>query len=288
MNCPNCGAPVEHDDRFCGECGTDLTQHAAVSSSKTSTPQHTHTSHNDYSETVHSQTNTQPSQSNQQPTFDKEKFNQQANEIKHEGSSFFSKLFKSHDSVVSENRPFSLKFVGILSPVFLIITLITLTILIPKEVNMIGYGITKSGLVTKSFFGILLFIVIGYAALAGVTRLIIKDHISFAKLLSDYVFINTFSFIFFILGVLLFRLEIYSLGLFLTFLGIISFYATAIYLLTKYSSFHAIRIPVFFGVVIYLVIQIIVISIYGEMLRNTFMGIFSQAMEDLLPFGGDF
>ncbi|MDU7037461.1 MAG: zinc ribbon domain-containing protein, partial [Staphylococcus simulans] len=24
MKCPKCGAPVEQDDRFCGECGIDL------------------------------------------------------------------------------------------------------------------------------------------------------------------------------------------------------------------------------------------------------------------------
>lgn len=32
MKCPKCGAPVEQDDRFCGECGIDLTKVSAVSS----------------------------------------------------------------------------------------------------------------------------------------------------------------------------------------------------------------------------------------------------------------
>ena len=30
MNCPNCGMPVSPEDRFCGECGTDLTKSKPV------------------------------------------------------------------------------------------------------------------------------------------------------------------------------------------------------------------------------------------------------------------
>lgn len=280
MKCPKCGAPVEQDDRFCGECGIDLTKVSAVSSQNST--------ESESSQALHNHNENEPTHSNQQPSFDKEKFNQHANEIKHEGTSFFSQLFKSHDNVIAGTKSFSLKFIGILSAVFLILTLIVLAIFVPSEVNYIGYGVTKSGIVTKSFFGILLFLIISYGLLAGVTRLVVKDNISFAKILSDFVFINTFSFIFFILGLLLLRGEIYSIGSFLLLLGIVSFYASAVYLITKYSSYHTLRIPVFFGIIIYIVVQFIVLSIYGEMLRNTFVDIFGSMLEDLFRFGGGF
>ncbi|MHD0396407.1 zinc ribbon domain-containing protein [Staphylococcus simulans] len=280
MKCPNCGAPVEQGDRFCGECGTDLTKVAAVSSQDSTELES--------SETLHSHNENEPKHSNQQPSFDKEKFNQQANEIKHEGTSFFSQLFKSHDSVVAGTKPFSLPFIGIVSAVFLILTLIILAIFVPSEVNYIGYGVTKSGIVTKSFFGILLFLVISYALLVGVTRLVIKDNISFVKILSDFVFINTFSFIFFILGLLLVKGEVYSIGSFLFLLGTFIFFASAIYLITKYSSYHTLRIPAFFGIILYIFVQLIVLSVYGEMLQNTFEDIFGSMLEDIFNDGGGF
>ncbi len=317
MHCPNCGAPVGPDDRFCGECGTDLTKSKPVAAAKkqdqpdpsrtnaTSTShaetqsetQHhsqslkhpnieTHTNHTQQEQHTNYNHTGQPATSNQQPTFNSEKFNQHANDIKHEGSTFFSKLFKTHDSVVAEDKPFSLKFIGILSAVFLIITLLVIMILVPKEVSYLG--VSKGDVVSNFFFSLVLFIVLGYGILALTARLTIKDSISFVKLLSDFVFVNTFSFILFILGILLLRMEIISIGSFLTLLGIISFYSAAIYIITKYSSFHAIRIPVFFGILLYIALQLIVLMIYGEMARNSLMESFKNIMDDLSPFGGGY
>ncbi len=317
MYCPNCGAPVSADDRFCGECGTDLTKSKPVAASQkqdqpdTSRANATSTSHAETQsetqpnsqtlkhpniETHYNQTQQeqhtnynhqgQHTTSNQQPTFNSEKFNQHANDIKHEGSSFFSKLFKTHDSVVAEDKPFSLKFIGILSAVFLIISLLVIMLLVPKEISY--FGVSKGSIVSNFFFSLVLFIALGYGILALTARLTIKDPISFVKLLSDFVFVNTFSFILFILGVLLLRMEIISIGSFLTLLGIISFYSAAIYIITKYSSFHAIRIPVFFGILLYIALQLIVLMIYGEMVRNSLMDSFKDLMDDFSPFGGGY
>lgn len=301
MYCPNCGAPVGPDDRFCGECGTDLIKSKPVATTAQKIQDQPYTSRTHASQATHDETqpehhskgehtqqepHTQPSNSNQQPSFDTEKFNQHANEIKHEGSSFFSKLFKSHDSVVAEDQPFSLKFIGILAAVFLIISLLVITILVPQEVSI--FGVSKASAVSNLFFSLILFIALGYGILALTARLTIKDSISFVKLLSDFVFMNTFSFILFILGILLLRLEIISIGSFLTLLGIISFYSAAIYIITKYSSFHAIRIPVFFGILLYIALQLIVLMIYGEMVRNTLMESFKNIMDDFSPFGGGY
>ncbi|GEP83637.1 Acyl-CoA cholesterol acyltransferase [Staphylococcus piscifermentans] len=305
MYCPNCGTPVGPDDRFCGECGTDLTKSKPVTDTAQKTEDQPDTSRTHASAATHAETpsetqperhsknehaqqepHTQPTNSNQQPAFDTDKFNQQANEIKHEGSSFFSKLFKSHDSVVAEDQPFSLKFIGILAAVFLIISLLVITILVPQEVSI--FGISKANAVSNLFFSLVLFIALGYGILALTARLTIKDAISFVKLLSDFVFVNTFSFILFILGILLLRLEIISIGSFLTLLGIISFYSAAIYIITKYSSFHAIRIPVFFGILIYIALQLIVLMVYGEMVRNSLMETFKNIMDDFPSFGGGY
>lgn len=305
MCCPNCGTPVGPDDRFCGECGTDLTKSKPVTATAQETEDQPDTSHTHASVATHAETpseikpeyhpknehahqepHTQPTNSNQQAAFDTDKFNQQANEIKHEGSSFFSKLFKSHDSVVAEDQPFSLKFIGILAAVFLIISLLVITILVPQEVSFLG--VSKASAVSNLFFSLILFIALGYGILALTARLTIKDSISFVKLLSDFVFMNTFSFILFILGILLLRLEIISIGSFLTLLGIISFYSAAIYIITKYSSFHAIRIPVFFGILLYITLQLIVLMIYGEMVRNSLMESFKNIMDDFSPFGGGY
>ncbi|MEL0537312.1 zinc-ribbon domain-containing protein [Staphylococcus debuckii] len=300
MYCPNCGAPVGPDDRFCGECGTDLTKSKPVaattqtqdqpdtsrSNASAATHAETQPEHHSKNAHTHQEPHTQPSNSNQQPAFDTDKFNQQANEIKHEGSSFFSKLFKSHDSVVAEDQPFSLKFIGILAAVFLIISLLVIVILVPQEVSI--FGVSKASAVSNLFFSLILFIALGYGILALTARLTIKDSISFVKLLSDFVFVNTFSFILFIVGILLLRLEIISIGSFLTLLGIISFYSAAIYIITKYSSFHAIRIPVFFGILLYIALQLIVLMVYGEMVRNSLMETFKNIMDDFSPFGGGY
>ncbi|AYU54220.1 zinc-ribbon domain-containing protein [Staphylococcus debuckii] len=301
MYCPNCGAPVGPDDRFCGECGTDLTKSKPVAAtaqktedqpdtSRTNSSAVTHAEtqpeHHSKNEHAHQEPHTQPSNSNQQPAFDTDKFNQQANEIKHEGSTFFSKLLKSHDSVVAEDQPFSLKFIGILAAVFLIISLLVIVILVPQEVSI--FGVSKASAVSNLFFSLILFIALGYGILALTARLTIKDSISFVKLLSDFVFVNTFSFILFIVGILLLRLEIISIGSFLTLLGIISFYSAAIYIITKYSSFHAIRIPVFFGILLYIALQLIVLMVYGEMVRNSLMETFKNIMDDFSPFGGGY
>ena len=199
MYCPNCGAPVGPDDRFCGECGTDLTKSKPVaattqtqdqpdtsrSNASAATHAETQPEHHSKNAHTHQEPHTQPSNSNQQPAFDTDKFNQQANEIKHEGSSFFSKLFKSHDSVVAEDQPFSLKFIGILAAVFLIISLLVIVILVPQEVSI--FGVSKASAVSNLFFSLILFIALGYGILALTARLTIKDSISFVKLLSDFV-----------------------------------------------------------------------------------------------------
>lgn len=297
MNCPNCGAKITPEDRFCGECGTPLNQNPKPSENthhnvpkresdsiehQDETKKYVHPSEsNDHAQqnenlsrtnrTEQTQAQQQVPPNQQQPehraepqysSIDREKFNKHAQEIKTEGLTFFKSLFTSHDSVVARKHPFNLKTILTITIVYAVLNLILLSIL--------ASAFLDGSIIFKIWLSILLFIAINLVITFGIVRLVIKDPVPFMKVFSDFIFINTFAWLFFTITLLLLTMNSSGTFFLFTFLiALIGFLNTPVYLITMYANRNMIRIPVFYGILIYIIIELIVFKITGQMLLKT-------------------
>lgn len=289
MKCPNCGAPAVPEDRFCGECGTPLSPKQVNEPAKTKKA-HTLDSESKISEPTPtiSPKHTEPSSQEQEkpiepsPSIKTEKLNEEAQAIKNEGILFFRKLLKAPDTIINIEHTFILKFIGVLIAVFAFITILTFIAFIPSSIGT--FEISKSSLVTKFCFSIFCYVALSYGVTFMSARITASANINAKKVLSDYVFLNTFSFVTYIIELLFLIMNIYSIGAFFTMFGFAVLFSSSVYLITVYTKQSQVRIPVFFGILIYIASQIIILAIFGEVLRNMVI----DFLQTQIPFLGCF
>ncbi|MDN6611778.1 MAG: zinc ribbon domain-containing protein [Staphylococcus equorum] len=266
MHCPNCGESVTKKDLFCGECGTKLTLQDQSSTDNPTTNQHTSKSdasqNHEPSHTSHQPK--QPSQSNKNIT-------KHSDDIFNEAKLFFSSSFSRTDEAVISKHQFTFKTLFSLIIAGFIITLILLSLVIPAEVAF--FATSKANIV----FNITFYILIAISIIFAITLLLIKllnIKISVHKALSDFVLINTFSVIAFLLGLLFLAINVPSFGSMLVLISMLFTLVSPIYLTTKHSHMHQLRMPVIYAILIY-------ILILGVLLRILIEGTVSNSLSAL-------
>ncbi|MGX5791535.1 zinc-ribbon domain-containing protein [Staphylococcus equorum] len=256
MHCPNCGEPVTKTDLFCGECGAKLTFQDQSSTDNPTTNQHT--SQSDVSKNQESsQTSYQP----KQPRQSNKNNTKHSDDIFNEAKLFFSNSFSRIDDEVISKHQFTFKTLFSLIIAGFIVTLILLSLVIPAEVAF--FATSKANIV----FNITFYILIAISIIFGISLLLIKllnIKISVHKALSDFVLVNTFSVIAFLLGLLLLAINVPSFGSMLVLISMLFTLVSPIYLTTKHSHKHQLRMPVVYAILIYILILGVILRIFIE------------------------
>ncbi|MFF5514326.1 DUF2116 family Zn-ribbon domain-containing protein [Staphylococcus capitis] len=218
------------------------------------TPTHEHYSHNS-------------NQSNRQQT---SQFSEHAKEVTQESKGFFKSAFVSPDQMIKNDHSFSLKLIFSLIIAGLLIIALVLGAVIPTEIIYIGTS--KGTIILSSLIGIVFFLAILVGATYLITRIVVRQPISFKKVLSDYVLINSVSIAIMLISIVLYILHSYRFASFVFILSIILLIVSGVYLIAKYSATHETRISSFYGVIIFIFITFIFVSIFGESFFNQIFG----------------
>lgn len=181
-----------------------------------------------------------------------------------ESKGFFKSAFVSPDQMIKNNHTFSLKLIFSLIIAGLLIIALLLGAVIPTEIIYIGTS--KGTIILSSLVGIVFFLAILVGATYLITRIVVRQPLSFKKVLSDYVLIN-------------------SVSVAVMMISIILLVVSGVYLIAKYSTTHDTRISSFYGVVIFIIITFIIVSIFGESFFNQIFGNLIDRLSDIFDGG---
>lgn len=203
-------------------------------------------------------------------------FSQHTKAVTEESKVFFKSAFVSSDYVIKSSQSFSFKLIKSLLIIGFIMLGILLASIIPVEISYIGTS--KSSVIISIIVGIILFLAIIIGATYAMTRLVVRQPITFKKVLSDFVLINSVSVAILVLSIILMLANAYRFGASVTLLSLLLFIISGIYMMAKYSTNNDTRISSFYGMIIYIIIIFLFISIFGESLFNQ---IFDNLLEHM-------
>ncbi|MBE7332128.1 MULTISPECIES: zinc-ribbon domain-containing protein [Staphylococcus] len=226
--------------------------------------------HNDASHTYHNQPQYDQSYSNHQQPQQTSQFSDHAKEVTEESKGFFKSAFASPDQVLKSQQAFSFKLLFSLIIVGLLVVALLLAIVIPSSVGM--FETPKSQIIFSVVLGIILFLAVIVGATYGITRLVVRQPITFKKVLSDFVLINSVSVAVLLIALILMFANSFSFGGALFILSILLIVVSGVYMIAKYSANHHTRFSSFYGVIIYIIVFFLFVTIFGESLFNQIFG----------------
>ena len=295
MQCPNCGQPYQQGDLFCGECGTKLDQVApsTISTSESlnldshvnenenvnhSTSSTVASSNGESTEqfTVNQQNNIESTQTQHVPDYTSyhQRYgnpgasSQKVKSVLEESKQFFKQAFKRHDTTIESNHTFSYPLLASLVIVGLLILGFVIHFIIEDSFGYIISGVFT--IVLRVILGIAIAIAILFFITFGVVNLTVFQPFQIKKVLSDFVLTNTLSVLILLLGFISLFLKLYVLSGILGVFSIILLFTSWVYLITKYSVNRKLRIPSFYGVIIFLVIIGVALHLFGSSLMSQF------------------
>lgn len=226
--------------------------------------------HNNASHTYHNQPQCDQSYSNHQQPQQTSQFSDHAKEVTEESKGFFKSAFASPDQVLKSQQAFSFKLLFSLIIVGLLVVALLLAIVIPSSVGM--FETPKSQIIFSVVLGIILFLAVIVGATYGITRLVVRQPITFKKVLSDFVLINSVSVAVLLIALILMFANSFSFGGALFILSILLIVVSGVYMIAKYSANHHTRFSSFYGVIIYIIVFFLFVTIFGESLFNQIFG----------------
>ncbi len=226
--------------------------------------------HNNASHTYHNQQQYDQSYSNHQQPQQTSQFSDHAKEVTEESKGFFKSAFASPDQVLKSQQAFSFKLLFSLIIVGLLVVALLLAIVIPSSVGM--FETPKSQIIFSVILGVILFLAVIVGATYGITRLVVRQPITFKKVLSDFVLINSVSVAVLLIALILMFANSFSFGGALFMLSILLIVVSGVYMIAKYSANHHTRFSSFYGVIIYIIVFFLFVTIFGESLFNQIFG----------------
>lgn len=197
-------------------------------------------------------------------------FSEHAKEVTEESKGFFKSAFIAPDQVVKSHHAFSFKLLLSLLIVGLLVVAILLALVIPSSIGI--FATPKSTIISSVIIGIIIFLAVIMGATYGITRLVVRQPISFKKVLSDFVLINSVSVAVLAIGLILMFANAYGFGGALFMLSFLLIVVSGVYMIAKYSTNHDTRISSFYGVIFYIIILFLFTIIFGESLFNQIFG----------------
>ncbi|WP_415426645.1 zinc-ribbon domain-containing protein [Staphylococcus borealis] len=229
-------------------------------------PQSNQQPHNNASHTYHSQQQYNEPYSNYQQPQQSSQFSEHAKEVTEESKGFFRSAFAAPDQVLKSQQAFSFKLLFSLLVIGLLVIALLLAIAIPSTIGL--FETPKSQIIFSIIVAIILFLAVIVGATYGITRLVVRQPIPFRKVLSDFILINSVSVAVLVLALILMFANSYGFGGALFMLSILLIVISGVYMIAKYSANHHTRFSSFYGVIIYIIVFFLFVTIFGESLFN--------------------
>ena len=223
------------------------------------------------------QNNSQPTQ-NQQPQGPD--FKQHSTDIFNEMKDFFRTAFTRPDQIISSSKSFSAKTLVTLLVAGFIVTAVFLAIMIPEGFLETFLQTEKSSAIGSFIFALF----IGLIILFFVTYLLLRMinvNIPLQKFLSDFVLINTIPVVLFLIGCLLVRMHAFTVAITILILSLLMLMVTPVYLMTKNSHQHQLRMPVIYAILIYFLIVAFILRIFVESFITDSIGSAADALDGI-------
>ncbi|WP_180548936.1 zinc ribbon domain-containing protein [Staphylococcus haemolyticus] len=289
MQCPNCGQTYRQGDQYCGSCGNKL--NGSLSQSTQST---TESFNSEIQSTSHSTAVKQEQINGEQnhSEYDRGEFTHRYMSYEHryaegpftikvkstfnESKQFFKQAFTSHDAVMKGNKLFSMTLLSSLVIIGLLILGMFLHLLSARLFD--GYFVDTATIILKFVLTTMLALAFLFIVTFAVIRLMIVESISFKKVLSDYILVNTLSVSMLFLGFIVFFLELYIFSGILIAFSVILLLTSSVYLISKYSVNHTLRFASFYSVMIFFVIIGFALHLFGSTIIHRYddLGILHQ------------
>lgn len=263
MKCPNCNAEVFEGDKFCGECGYDLSNHTPEPASKNENMK---------------EPESDDSMSSQAGHFNQGKDNRKNGDAK---SYFIEALNFFKDSIVSPGKMIGSGHrynISVTSGTIGMLVLITALITFIQMRSDVGVRF----ITFSTFFEILILMLITVAVFFGLTYLMLsivtRHNKPWQRIFNDFAVPVLIIHSLFIAAALLNLITLFEIGAIFILIGFLLFLSTPIYIPLRYAQSNTVRFDSYYSMIIYFVVVAIVFYVIGRIFILT---IVSSFLDDL-------
>lgn len=268
MKCPNCSAEVFEEDKFCGECGQDLTKMEPVAGKTES----------DVNE-VKQDTYLKESEKN-------DNYNGTASQGSEKAKSYFTDVLSFfREAALSPG-----KSIGNTYNIQVVAGTVGLLILISSLITFIQMRSVLGDVAVpfSTLFEYLIAMVILFGVFFGITYLllliVIRESKHWKNVFNDFSIPAVIVFSLFILASLLNLITLYEIGFLVSLIGFLLFITTPVYILLRYAENNNVKFDSFYALIIYYVLTAIVFYIMGRLVLSIFMENFLYELNNMMMF----
>lgn len=266
MKCPNCSAQVFEEDKFCGECGQDLTKMEPLAGD---------------SEPVLNNVN---QSSDLKESEKNNNYSSSANQGNEKAKTYFNGVFSFFkDALLSPGRS-----VGRPYDVSIVAGTIGLLLLIGSLITFVQLRSALGNVVVpfSTLFEYLIAMIILFGIFFGITYLlvliVIRESRHWKDVFNDFSIPAVIVFTLFILASLLNLITLYELGVLVSLIGFLLFITAPVYILLRYAENNNVKFDSFYALIIYYALAAIVFYIMGRLVIGIFMENFIYELNNMM------
>lgn len=239
MQCPNCNAPIFENDRFCGECGTDV---SAVTMEQTATQ-------------TESKINTEDGQKTESKTAAQQKSNN-AGTYFTLVLSFIKNAFVKPGTIIGSGKVYAPSVTA--GTVGMATLIVSLLFFIMTRSFAGPYAEVPFGIFVRVFFTMAVLIAVFYGVTMLMNALLLKTAVSWQQILHDFSVSTIIVLGMYTVAVLFSAITLVEIGLLFFVIGSLLFITAPIYIFLRYAGNNNVKFDSYYSLVIYFVINAIV------------------------------
>ena len=266
MKCPKCSAQVFEEDKFCGECGQDLTKMKPLEGDPDSV------------------LNDANQDSDLKESEKINNYNSPAGQGNEKAKTYFSEVLSFFkDAVLSPGRSIGRRY-----DISIVAGTVGLLLLIGSLITFIQMRSALGDVVVpfSTLFEYLIAMVILFGVFFGITYLliliVIRESKHWKDVFNDFSIPAIIVFTLFILASLLNLITLYEIGFLVSLIGFLLFITEPVYILLRYAENNNVKFDSFYALIIYYVLAAIVFYIMGRLVIGMFMENFIYELNNMM------
>lgn len=268
MICPNCSAEVFEEDKFCGECGQDLSKMEPLEGNPDPTVNNNNQDRNlKESEKINN-------------------YNASTGQGSERAKTYFSEVFSFYkDAVLSPGRS-----IGRGYDISIVAGTVGLLMLIGSIIAFIQMRSALGDVVVpiSSLFEYIFIMLIVFGIFFGITYLliliVIRESKHWKEIFSDFSIPAVIVFSLFVFASLLNLITLYEIGFLVSLIAFLLFITTPVYILLRYAENNNVKFDSFYALIVYYVLAAIVFYITGRLVIGIFIENFIYELNNMMMF----
>lgn len=266
MKCPNCGAQVFEEDKFCGECGQDLTKMDPLAGD---------------SEPVLNDVNQDPYLKESEKN---NNYNSSSNQGNEKAKTYFTEVLSFYKgAVLSPGRSIGRRYdISIVAGTVGLLLLIGSLITFVQMRSALGDVIIPF----STLFEYLIAMIILFGVFFGITYLlvliVIRESKHWKDVFNDFSVPAVIVFTLFILASLLNLITLYELGFLVSLVAFLLFITAPVYIFLRYAENNNVKFDSFYALIIYYALAAIVFYIMGRLVVGIVLENFIYELNNMM------